>query len=215
MRPSIRSLVLTASLAVALTAPLPLSAHPHSWIDLETRLIFNDAGRLEAIELDWLFDEFYTAFIAEEFVAAGIEPSAFLTEVAVDNLANLREYDYFTDLRQGEQQLALAEVRSYETGLEGERLWLNFVVPLAAPADPADGAFTLAVFDPTYYIEVLYQEGVSPVLDGIEAEACSIFVMPPSPTAEQVSLAFMLDASQTGETGLGRHFAELATIDCR
>ena len=136
-------------------------------------------------------------------------------EVAVDNLANLRAYDYFTDLEQDGQKLALGDVRSYETGLRGERLWLSFEVPLAAPADPADGAFTLAVYDPTYYIEVLYHEGVSPVLDGIDAEACSVFVMPPSPTAEQVSLAFMLDASQTGENGLGRHFAELATIDCR
>ena len=214
MRSSVRSLMLAAALAAALAAPLPVLAHPHSWIDLESRLIFDDAGRLEAIELDWLFDEFYTAFIAEEFVAAGIEPAAFLTDVAVDNLANLREFDYFTDLRQDGRKLALDEVRSYETGLRGERLWLSFVVPLAAPADPADGAFALAVYDPTYYIEVLYHEGISPVLDGIDSDACTVFVMPPSPTAEQVSLAFMLDASQTGETGLGRHFAELATIDC-
>ncbi len=210
-----RSVCRALALGMLLAAPLPALAHPHSWIDLESRLIFDDAGRLEAIELDWLFDEFYTAFIAEEFVAAGIEPSVFLTEVAVDNLANLRAYDYFTDLAQDGQKLALDEVRSYETGLRGERLWLSFEVPLAVPADPADGAFTLAVYDPTYYIEVLYHEGVSPVLDGIDAEACSVFVMPPSPTAEQVSLAFMLDASQTGENGLGRHFAELATIDCR
>lgn len=203
------------ALGTLLAAPLPALAHPHSWIDLESRLIFDDGGRLEAIELGWLFDEFYTAFIAEEFVAAGIEPSAFLTEVAVDNLANLRPYDYFADLEQDGRKLALDEVRSYETALRGERLWLSFEVPLAAPADPADGAFTLAVYDPTYYIEVLYLEGVSPVVDGIDSDACNVFVMPPSPTAEQVSLAFMLDASQAGENGLGRYFAEVATIDCR
>ncbi len=205
----------TALLALALLWPAAAAkAHPHSWIDLESRLIFDDAGRLEAIELGWLFDEFYTAFIAEEFVTAGIEPSAFLQEVAAENLANLREYDYFTELKQADQRLALADVRRFETTIKGERLWLAFEVPLATPADPASGAISLAVFDPTYYIEVLYAEGVSPVLDGIDADACTVFVMPPTPTPEMVAMAFALDATQTGENGLGRHFAEIATIEC-
>jgi ABC-type uncharacterized transport system substrate-binding protein len=211
MRPTLRSLVLAAVLA----GPAPALAHPHAWIDLDSRLLFDAAGRLEAIELDWLFDEFYTAFIAEEFVAAGPEPSAFLKQVAAENLANLREYDYFAELAQDGAKLAFGEVRRFETGLRDERLWLKFEVPLAAPAEPGAGPFELAVYDPTYYIEVLYHEGHAPQVAGVAADACEVFVMPPTPTAEQVSLAFMLDASQTGETGLGRHFAEVATIDCR
>jgi ABC-type uncharacterized transport system substrate-binding protein len=108
----------TALLALALLWPAAAAkAHPHSWIDLETRLIFDDAGRLEAIELGWLFDEFYTAFIAEEFMTAGMEPSAFLEQVAAENLANLREYDYFTELQQAGETLALADVRRFETTL--------------------------------------------------------------------------------------------------
>jgi ABC-type uncharacterized transport system substrate-binding protein len=203
------------ALALPLLAPAAATAHPHSWIDLESRLIFDDQGRLEAVELGWLFDEFYTAFIAEEFVTAGIEPSAFLEQVAAENLANLREYDYFTTLEQAGERLELADVRRFETTIEGERLWLAFEVPLATPVDPAAGAISFAVYDPTYYIEVLYKEGASPVLDGIDADDCSVFVMPPTPAPEMVAMAFALDASQTGEDGLGRHFAEIATIECR
>lgn len=197
-----------------LLSPATLSAHPHAWIDLDSRLVFDEQGRLEAVELGWLFDEFYTAFIAEEFVAAGIEPSVFLEQVAAENLANLRDYDYFTSLKQGDAKLQLADVSRFETTIKGERLWLGFEIPLAAPADPAAGPITLAVYDPTYYIEVLYHEGVSPTLDGIDQERCSVFVMPPTPTPEQIAMAFALDMTQTGEDGLGRHFAEIATIEC-
>ena len=212
--PAIRPALLATALALALPAPTA-NAHPHAWIDLDTRLIFDAEGRLEAVELDWLFDEFYTAFIAEEYTTAGVTPSAFLEQVAAENLANLREYDYFTDLEQNGAPLALGDVRRFETSIEGERLWLKFEIPLATPADPAAGPFEFAVYDPTYYIEVLYHPGQSPVLDGLAEDACSIFVMPPTPTPDQVAMAFALDMNQSGERGLGRNFAEIATIDCR
>ena len=200
---------------ILLLSPHAAKTHPHAWIDLDSRLIFDDEGRLEAVELHWLFDEFYTAFIAEEFTTSGLDPSAFLEEVAAENLANLEEYDYFTDLRQDGTKLALGEVRRFATSLEGERLWLEFEVTLAEPADPEAGRIDFAVYDPTYWIEVLYHPGHSPTLDGIDADDCTIFVMPPTPTPEQIAQAFALDVNQTGDTGLGRHFAEVAQIDCR
>lgn len=201
--------------ALALMAPAAANAHPHAWIDLDTRLIFDDAGKLEAVKLHWLFDEFYTAFIAEEFTASGRTPSDFLQDVAAENLANLAEFDYFTDLRQDGTKLALGELRRFATALDGERLWLEFEVALAEPADPAEGRIDLAVYDPTYYVEVLYHEGHSPTLAGIDADDCTVFVMPPTPTPEQIAQAFALDMNQTGENGLGRYFAEIAQIDCR
>ena len=202
-------------LALALSLPPVIpKAHPHAWIDLDSRLIFDAAGKLEAVELHWLFDEFYTAFIAEEFTTANLAPSAFLEEVAAENLANLEAYDYFTDLRQDGTKLPLGEVRRFATGLESERLWLEFEVALAEPADPTRGRIDLAVYDPSYWIEVLYHPGHSPTLDGIDAAACTVFVMPPTPTPEQIAQAFALDINQTGENGLGRHFAEIAQIDC-
>ena len=36
MHPFVRPTVLVAALAAALAAPLPVLAHPHSWIDLES-----------------------------------------------------------------------------------------------------------------------------------------------------------------------------------
>lgn len=203
------------ALALSFGWTAPATPHPHSWIDLESRMIFDDAGRLAAVELDWLFDAFYTAFIADEFTTAGKPASAFLEEIAAENLANLRAYDYFTRIEQDGRRLALGDVTRFQTQIDGERLRLVFTVPLAQPIAPMGSLVTFAVYDPTYYIEVLYTDGAVPALDGLASDACSLFVMPPTPTPEQVAMAFMLDASQTGEDGLGRHFAELAQLDCR
>jgi ABC-type uncharacterized transport system substrate-binding protein len=115
-----------AGLAGVLVGSGNALAHPHAWIDLRTRVIMNDEGRVAALELDWLFDDFYTAFIAEELAEEGRPASEYLPEVASTNLANLAEYDYFTDVRLDGERLPLSEVARAETGLRDKRLWPPF-----------------------------------------------------------------------------------------
>ena len=102
-------LKVVAGLAAALVGAGSALAHPHSWIDLRSRVIMNDEGHVAALELDWLFDDFYTAFVAQEFVKQNRPPSEFLPEVANTYLSNLAEYDYFTDVRLDGERLALGE----------------------------------------------------------------------------------------------------------
>jgi hypothetical protein len=71
-----------AGLAVAWVRAGNALTHPHSWIDLRSRVIMNDEGRVAALELDWLFDDLYTAYVAQEFVKQDRPPSEFLPEVA-------------------------------------------------------------------------------------------------------------------------------------
>ena len=49
-------------LLLALVLATPVSAHPHTWIDLRTIAIFDAQGRISALRVLWTFDEFYTAF---------------------------------------------------------------------------------------------------------------------------------------------------------
>ena len=41
-------------------------AHPHVWIDLTGTVVLDDAGRITAIEQQWLFDPLYTVFATDE-----------------------------------------------------------------------------------------------------------------------------------------------------
>ena len=152
-------LTVVAGLAAALVEAGSALAHPHSWIDLRSRAIMNDEGRVAALELDWLFDDLYTAYVAQEFVKQDRPPSEFLPEVASTYLGNLAAYGYFTDVRLDGERLALGEPTGAESGLRDRRLWLRFQVPLIEPVDPHSGRLTFAVYDPSYYIEILYVEG--------------------------------------------------------
>jgi ABC-type uncharacterized transport system substrate-binding protein len=205
---------LFAGLAGASVGAGDAAAHPHAWIDLRTRVIMNDQGLVAALELDWLFDDFYTALIAEEFVQEGRPSSEFLTEVANTNLANLAEYDYFTDVRLDGERLRLGEVTRSETGLRDKRLWLRFEVPLVEPVDPDLGRLTFAIYDPTYYIEILYLEGEPVAFSGPGTDACFGRVVPPSPSFEAVALASALDRTQSAGDGLGELFAETVVVEC-
>jgi ABC-type uncharacterized transport system substrate-binding protein len=213
LRISKRSLLL-GWLAGLLLAPDIALAHPHAWIDLRSRLVLDDEGRVRALELDWLFDDFYTAFIADEFVKAGRPSSEFLAGIAAQNLANLAEYNYFTDVRLDGERLPVGEVTQYETGLRDNRLWLRFEVPLAQPVDPRGGRLTFAVYDPTYYIEVLHLEGESIAFIGPGAEKCSADIIPPNPSFESVALASALDRGESAGDGLGELFAETVVVSC-
>ncbi len=194
---------------------LPARAHPHAWIDLRSTVVLDAAGRVTAIEQQWLFDQFYTVFATEGLSGAtGIRAEA-LTALARSNLQNLRSYDYFTEVRAGGAKVALGTVSEFESELREGRLWMRFVVPLATPVDPTRRALAFAVFDPTYYIEILHLQGDMVAFRGPGTGGCSGNIVPPNPTIEAVSLARAMDRDATPDATLGSVFAERVEVTCR
>ena len=195
----------------------PARAHPHAWIDLRSTVVLDAAGRVTAIEQHWLFDPFYTVFATEGLPGAAATRADALTRLARSNLQNLRSYDYFTEVRAGGAKVALGTVSEVESELREGQLWMRFVVPLAAPVDPTEQALTFAVFDPTYYIEILHLQGdvVAFRGGGGEAAGCSGRIVPPNPTIDAVLLAQAMDRDATPDATLGRVFAEQVEVTCR
>lgn len=189
-------------------------AHPHGWIDIQTRLLLDDVGRLTAIEQAWLFDELYSAFILEEFDQEGISVEQGLLELAQADIAALREYDYFTTIEVDGVARPLGTVELFSNGVAAERIWLKFELPLAEPLALAAGSLRYAVYDPTYFIEIAHagEPGVS--FAGPGAEACTAELVPPAPPSEIVSFAAALDRTESGGDGLGGYFAEWVVVEC-
>lgn len=204
--------VLGLLIAGAAIAPNDAQAHPHAWIDLRSTVVLDDQGRIRALEEYWFFDEYYTAYIAEGL--SNGDGSSFLTELARTNLDQLAEYGYFTDVRYDDERIGTGPVEQFETGLRDQRLWLQFELPLAKPLDPRQGKVTFAIYDPTYYIEMLYLEGEPIAFRPID-DRCSAEIVPPDPSFEAVSLASALDQTQSGGDGLGALFAETVVVSCQ
>lgn len=213
MKTLVSLLVLAALVAIPAKSP---QAHPHGWIDLRSVMIFDDEGRIEAIRVHWLFDEYYTVFATEGMDADGDgnPDSDQIEALARNNITNLEAYDYFVFMETGGEQPAYGEVTHYETYMVGIQLAMVFTVPLAEPIDPATADFEYAIYDPTYWIEVLHVPSNPVLLEGGVPEDCGYDLILPNPDFETVSLAQALDRDETAGATLGQHFAERVVLTC-
>ena len=197
---------------VAVTSPA--QAHPHAWIDLRSQVLLDDEGRVRALELIWLFDDYYTVMVAEELGSSAPPTKEYLEGISKRNLTNLREYDYFTKITFNGEPQGIADVTRYDTEVYSGRLWMRFEVPLEQPIDPKAGEVAFSVYDPTYWIEILHLEAEPVVFSGAGAEGCLGKIIQPKPTFEQVALANALDTDETAGEGLGELFAEKVVVKC-
>jgi len=208
------SAVLVLGLMMVLMVPKAM-AHPHAWVDVKSTVVFDDSGNVIALDLDWLFDAFYTVFVLEDITAAGDPPQQALLDLAAQNLKNLHEYNYFLEVLTHGARWDTGAVDTYETNLVGDRLRMAFRVPLAAPLNAKTDAVSFKIYDPTYYIEMVHVEENPVAFDGAPLGACSAVVVEPSPDEEAVTFAAMLDQSQTGPNDLGRLFAQTVQVRCQ
>lgn len=194
---------------------VPVDAHPHAWIDLDTTAIFDDQGRFAGLEQTWLFGDFYSGYVLADIGSDDREVIIeSLREVARQNLINLREYDYFTVFKVDDLTKSIVDAETFETGVIEGRIYLKFTTLLDEPVDPRAVSVRYAVYDPTYYIEILYAEGARPKLPATGAPVCSVTVDRPEPTFDDLAYASSLDKTQTASVGLGDVFAEWATLTC-
>jgi len=166
------------------------------------------------LQLDWYFDDYYTVAIADEVDVGSQVPDDVWTGIAKKNLSNLAGYDYFTEVRADDVAVELGEVSRYEGALRDGRMWMRFEVPIKEPIDPRSQAITFAVFDPTYYIEIVHLEGDVITFDGEGSDHCTGEILQPNPTLEQVSLASALDKNEQASDDLGKLFAETVVLRC-
>ena len=204
-------------LALALFAgalPQHARAHPHVWIDLKTQFEFNGDGRITGLQIDWTFDEFYSAYVIADAGGADAMDQETLTDIGRRNLTNLREYNYFTEFRADGSIQPLGTPETFDMGLENGKLWLRFSVPLETPLAPADHRISYAVFDPSYFVEILHVDGGYRLPADGGPDGCRTVLETPNPSTEALSLAESLDLLDSAPESFGALFAERVRLEC-
>lgn len=206
--------VIVALLLIATARPG--AAHPHSWIDVEVEIVFDKAGMVSGLKQSWIFDEAYTAYVAVKPVRGSIKPpdAKRLAEVAREMMTNLREFGYFTRIEREGKPIETTEATDATAILRGARLVVKFLLPLATAADVRDKPLTYAIFDPTYFVEMVHVDPVKSIrLFGAPA-GCAARLRPPQPDPALAARAQALDRTESGGNELGGAFAEKVTIRC-
>ncbi|OOG25573.1 hypothetical protein B1C78_06580 [Thioalkalivibrio denitrificans] len=190
-------------------------AHPHAWIDLRVSVIFDAQGHVTALRQAWLIDPFYSLVLMEEMAedAIGDTLEEKMEDIGTRMITNLGPYDYFTEIRHGDTRIRGATASDHRLDRNRGRLELSFTLNLEKPLDPVADTFEYAVFDPSYFIEILHDDNAAVALEGA-SESCSLRIIEPRPDPAMIARAAALDVNQTAEPGLGRHFTERTEIRC-
>lgn len=181
---------------------------------MKASLGFDDAGRLGALTLTWTFDEFYSAFAVQDFKKRpdGSYDPADLEKLVEVNLANLKEWNYFTEVTAKGKPVPLGIAKSEGGSFDQKsgQLTMTFTVPLTAPAA---APVQFRVYDPSYYIAIDYVKDAPIRLVSSASDGCTVSTK--MPNAEKVWTSLPESAFIGSQAvSLGKNFATTATLVC-
>ena len=138
-------------------------AHPHEWIDLRVRLIFDDDRRLTAVEQSWMFDPFFSAYVLDELTEQRPDRAAIAAKadaLGPEMVGNLAKHGFLNEWHFNGEPVTGLSGSFVGTRVTRDQLELTFRLDLDQPLDLRGGRFEYGVFDPTYYIESCTPDGI-------------------------------------------------------
>jgi len=195
----------------------PACAHPHAWIDCRVKVVFGKQGQIVALKEHWLFDTYYTEFALHDFDAnknKKLDQDELLL-LAKDNIANLKEFDYFTSVQKNGKEVTFSKVTDVNSTMEKRRIGLDFTVWLAKPLDVKTNKVDYRIYDMTYYISMVHEKEGDPIsLEGEGAKDCSFKLFTPKPDIMKIKFAANLGKNIKAPDQLGAFFAQKVSLSC-
>lgn len=201
--------------AAALLAPQDAGSHPHIFVDTALKVIVSDAGQLEAIEITWAYDEFYSLLIFED---RGLD-SDYDGALTAEELAKLQGFD-----------MAWTEGFEGDTYLTRDGAGLEMGAPVHLATVVADGRITtrhrralvqpqaadgvvIKAYDPGYYTAYTMTGGLE------VSGGCQGSITPPDLDAaytkvEELLYAMPADQAEEAYPEVGEAFADTVRLSC-
>ncbi|MEI2415821.1 DUF1007 family protein [Orrella sp. JC864] len=153
------------------------------WIDARATIVFDEQGRMTAIDQYWLFDEMFSVYAMQGQARdkQGNYPPAVLQSMAQDWIQALGvpESHYFTRVTVGGRSLPFGTPRDARVHWDqaSSRLALSFVLPLAEPLPPGPLQADVDIYDPTFFVAYAFEDEtvrIAPAQAG-----CAVAYRPP------------------------------------
>jgi ABC-type uncharacterized transport system substrate-binding protein len=144
---------LTACLAALACAGGMAFAHPHMSLSTSCEFVWKDAA-LSGAYVDWAFDPYFSADIIRGYDANkdGSFSEKESAQVYAKAFQNLKNYYFFTFIRQGDKRSNPKAVSEFKAYQESGTLHYRFFVDLSA----YKGELWLAIYDYTYFCAIDY-----------------------------------------------------------
>lgn len=151
--PAVRRIVIALAL---LSLPPSLFAHPHMYLSSSEEFVWKGA-KLDGCWIEWTFDRFFSADIIQGFDADGngLFNGAENKAVYDGAFINLKNYYFFTFIRQGKSRSNPSAVKDFTARQKEGILSYRFYVDLSKTAE---GELALAIYDYTFFCDIAYPE---------------------------------------------------------
>ncbi|MGG4605207.1 DUF1007 family protein [Paenalcaligenes sp. Me131] len=194
--------------------PFAVQSHPHAWIYVETSFLMSADGYVTAIEQHWNYDNLLTDVLLDDLMREAAGEALDMDKWAQETLNKLEPLNYFLRVQSGETTLALGDILQFSGELLDDELHLRFTVLLKQPMKMAGADMALAVFDPSFYIEILQHPERPPRIQGDSARECELRLQYPEPTTEDFLMAAAIDNGLEVGPQFGALFAETVHVHC-
>jgi ABC-type uncharacterized transport system substrate-binding protein len=205
---------LATAVGVCMTGPAAF-AHPHVWVVMKSELAYAPDGTITGVRHTWTFDDMFSTFATQglEQKTKGVFTREELAPLAKVNIDSLKEFDFFTYARAGDNKVAFAPPKGYWLEFKDNSLTLHFTLPLAAPLKAK--ALSLEVYDPSYYVDFAFAEKEPISLAGAPAGCQATVGKPQEMTKEMAQFLAEIPAGQrVPENSYGAQYANKVTVAC-
>lgn len=145
--------------AVFLLVTLPLSAHPHVWVEAKAEVVV-EAGYVEGVWATWSFDDAFSQLILADFPADSggkFDPKT-LAGLKKGYFDNLKSYQYFSHFVLGTKDLDVPQPQKFQASAtpDGKVLY-RFFLPLAVRLD-AKTPLSVSFYDDTFFTDMIFDK---------------------------------------------------------
>ena len=188
-------------------------AHPHSWVEMKTHIEGSDRT-ITGFRMEWTFDAMSSAFMLE-----GEHQSPETLQKAMDELTttvmdSMKKERYFTHFLDGDKPVELGTATDVVFHRNRARLVLTFNLPLQKPQPLKKEALKLEIFEPSHYTDMNWPAKSSVSLSEALAKQCTLELIQPNPTPQQMSYALSLPEDADADNTLGQLFTQGIRFHC-
>ncbi|WP_299663361.1 DUF1007 family protein [uncultured Psychromonas sp.] len=198
---------------INLIISIKVQAHPHSWISLKTK-IEGKGSQILGFTMSWTFDSITSAYMLDGEDLSAQNKSKTLTKIKDSVMENINLEHYFTYFYDGDTPIKYAFSNQGKLTQNGSKLILHFYVPLSKPKTISNRPLKLAIYEPSYYVDMSWNSKNDIELSSELSKFCTYDLILPNPTPEQVTYAMSLGIDEDPDDALGQLFTQTVIINC-
>ena len=184
------------------------------WVELESRVALSNYDGNISIQQAWLFDDFFSTAVIEDAAHNPGGQDAGIQKEIDRIIEALEPYDYFTTINFGGKNLSSKLVGDVTWEVVHNRIKMRFTIAVNDRGGAEAQIWSYAIFDPTYYIEMLHAEHANIKIEGDAAAKCNSWIEQPNPSADAVALSQSVTLDKNADATVGRFFAETVHVSC-